>query len=249
MSITSISIQAAHCTFPGRVAVALVLCVSRLAGSCPARRFDKLAIRCGPWVVACAHWSMRFWAATGLVLLSLAGCGSSTEGDNAVQPDVVADTLTTSEASPPSSEPVTASMSYDAVDDAIPMVEFEGDLTDVPAPYFGSQSSSGGAAEPVDGFAPASEDQEFCWAIETINSRPQPRDEFQEIVVANGYFSAIQPFAGPVVMSELDVLIGFTNTIVEQGSFTEADEVDGGAIATAFQSINTFVDERCLGIS
>ncbi len=192
---------------------------------------------------------MAFWVARGLVLLFLAGCGSSTGGDNAVQTDVVADTVTTVEESPPSSELVAPSMSYDAVDDAIPMVEFEGDRTDVPAPYFGSQNASGGAAEPVDEFAPAIEDQEFCWAVAAINSRPQPRDEFQEVVVADGYFSSIRPFAVPAVRSELDVLIGFTEVIVLQGSFTEADEVDRGEIATAFQSISTFVDERCLGIS
>ena len=91
----------------------------------------------------------------------------------------------------------------------------------------------------MDEFAPTIEDQEFCWAVAAINSRPPPRDEFQEVVVADGYFSAIRPFAMPAVRSELDVLIGFTEPIVLQGSFTEADEVDSGEIATAFQSINT----------
>lgn len=179
----------------------------------------------------------------------VAGCGSAADGDTAVQPAVTAADTVSIQTAPPASSPVVEVTGYGAVDDAIAVIRFDGDRVDEPAPYFGSQNASGGPAAPVDGFVPASEDQEFCWAVEAINSRPQPRDEFQEIVVADGYFSAIRPFAVEAVVSELEVLIGFTNTIVSQGSFTETDEVDSGAIAVAFESINTFVDEHCLGIA
>ncbi len=194
---------------------------------------------------------MRFWGVGGLMLVCLVGCGSSPDGSNtAVQSVVTAvDTSTTSTGPPPSSEPVAVPMSYDVVNDAIPVIQFDSEPTDVPAPYFGSQNASGGAAEALDGFVPTSDDQEFCWAVEAINSRPQPRDDFHQVVVADGYFSAIRPFAIAAVAGELDVLIGFTSTIVLQGSYTEADEVDNGPIATAIESINAIVDERCLGIA
>jgi hypothetical protein len=184
----------------------------------------------------------------GLMLVCVTGCGSTSDGATVVRPaETAADTTTTVTAPTTSSPPPAAPTGYDAVNDAIPAARFDGESVDVSAPYFGSQDVSGGAASPVDGFVPSSDDQEFCWAIEVINARPQPRDEFQEIVVADEYFSAIRPFAVAAVASELDVLIGYTNTIVSHGSFTESDEVDSGASA-AVEAINAFVDERCLGL-
>lgn len=194
-------------------------------------------------------WRMRCRAVGGLMLVCVAGCGSTSDGATVVRSaETAADTTTTMTAPTTSSSPAAAPTGYDAVNDAIPAVRFDGDSADVPAPYFGSQDVSGAAASPVEGFVPSSDDQEFCWAIEAINARPQPRDEFQEVVVADGYFSAIRPFAVAAVASELDVLIGYTNTIVSQRSFTESDEVESGSVAAAVESINAFVDERCLGL-
>ncbi len=136
------------------------------------------------------------------------------------------------------------------IDAEIPFVAIQGEELDEPAPYFGSQNPSGSAAEPAAGFTPAADDEQFCWAVSVINSRPQPRDEFEEVVVADQYFAAIQRFVPPVLAEELSLLIEFTTSIVKAGSFTEADEVpDGDAVATARRAISNFVDRQCLGLS
>ncbi|CAB4549194.1 unannotated protein [freshwater metagenome] len=43
------------------------------------------------------------------------------------------------------------------------------------------------------------------------------------------------------------MLIEFTDRIAEAGSFTEFDEVEGGAVADAAATLNALVDSRCLG--
>lgn len=139
---------------------------------------------------------------------------------------------------------------YGDVDALIAVAEFDGERAEAPAPYFGSQNGGGGPAKPLDGFVPAAEDQVFCWAVKVINSRPQPRNEFQEVVMADHYFAAIQPFAVAAVAAELDALVDFTHSVVARGSFTEEDEVEPGApVADAYQTVNTFVDQHCLGLA
>lgn len=84
--------------------------------------------------------------------------------------------------------------------------------------------------------------------MSVINKRPQPRDEFEEVVVASQYFGAIEPYVVPELSDELTVLIEFTASVVESGSFTEANEGDDNSdVALALETINEFVDRECLG--
>lgn len=168
------------------------------------------------------------------------GVSCTTSAGEGFQPDSV---------SAAQSNPTGLPRSFGDVDALIPVAEFDGEETDVATPYFGSQNAAGGTAQPSDGFVPATQDQVFCWAVAVINSRPQPRDEYQEIVVANQYFVAIQPFAVAAVATELDALVDFTDTLIAQGSFTEGDEAEpGDAAADALHAVSTFVDQRCHGL-
>ena len=136
----------------------------------------------------------------------------------------------------------------DQIDSAILVVALDGAAVDQPAPYFGAQNASGGASEPEEGFEPEASYQDFCWAVSVINTRPQPRDEFEEVVVASQYFGAIEPYVVPELSDDLAVLIDFTVFVVEDGSFTEANEAgDDSDVALALETINEFVDRECLG--
>ncbi len=169
------------------------------------------------------------------------GVSCTTSSGEGFQPDSV---------STAQSNPTGLPRNFDDVDALIPVVEFDGAQIDVGAPYFGSQNAAGGPAQPSEDFVPAVDDQVFCWAVAVINSRPQPRDEYQEIVVANQYFVAIQPFAVAEVATELDALVDFTDTLVAQGSFTDGDEAEpGDAAADALHVVSTFVDQRCHGLA
>ncbi|MFN8022111.1 MAG: hypothetical protein U0Q03_11340 [Acidimicrobiales bacterium] len=135
------------------------------------------------------------------------------------------------------------------MDTVIPIVVLRTGPAESAGAYFGRSDPSGGTAGPASGFVPAAEDQLFCWAVEVINSRPQRIDEFEEVVVAGEYFRAIEPFASADALPHLRVLIDFTTSIADQGSFTEADEVgDGDPVGNAFAAMNTLVDGRCLGL-
>lgn len=197
--------------------------------------------------------------------LLIAGCGSPQVDDpsdagGGTDPNAAP----TTEPAPASTEPVptvrsTASSpetgtagptSPAEVEALIPIVEVRTGPRESPAPYFGQQDQSGGAAAAADGFSPATGDEQFCWAVEVINRRPQPIDELEEVVVAGEYFRAIDRFAPPDAIPHLRALIEFTTTIAAQGSFTEADEFDGDhPVAAAFASMNTLVDQRCLGLA
>ena len=142
----------------------------------------------------------------------------------------------------------TISQSLDEIDSEILAVTFDGEAVDQPAPYFGAQDTSGTASQPEAGFAPDALYQEFCWAVSVINSRPQPRDEFEEVLVASAYFGAIEQYVVPDLRDELALLIEFTASIVADGSFTEEDEGNSDA-ALAVETINQFVDQECLGRS
>lgn len=135
------------------------------------------------------------------------------------------------------------------MDALIPVVDVRTGPAQTPAPYFGAQDPSGGAAAPAAGFSPESVDQRFCWEIDVINARPLPIDELEEVVVAGEYFAAIRPFAPADAAPHLDVLIEWTATIVARGSFSEVDEVDAGPVASALAALNALVDDRCLGRS
>lgn len=138
--------------------------------------------------------------------------------------------------------------SLDEIDSEIAVAIFDGESVDQPAPYFGAQDASGAPSQPTAGFEPEPANQEFCWAVSVINHRPQPRDDFEEIVVAHHYFDAIEPYVVAELQDEFSVLMEFTASIVKNGSFTEADEVDDDSdVARALETINQFVDRECLG--
>lgn len=132
---------------------------------------------------------------------------------------------------------------------AIPVVDLRTGPAESAGTYFGRSDPSGGAADRAPGFVPAAEDQLFCWAVEVINGRPQPIDEFEEVAVASEYFRAVEPFAVADAVPHLRILIDFTSEIADQGSFPEADEVgDGDPVGIAFAAMNALVDDRCLGL-
>lgn len=173
------------------------------------------------------------------LLGALAGCGSTADQPSGTAAD---------------GPPVTASLPSTSTADAaptdleIPVVPITGDERDMPIPYFGSQAADGGVAAPVSGFAVAVEDMPFCDALDVINGRPQPRDDYEEMVVAQQYFSAI----APVVPAELDadfaVVLEFVAQVVDSGSFVEgAEPQDGDALLGSIDTITAFVDQRCLG--
>ena len=189
---------------------------------------------------------------TIVACLLIAGCGSPQADDPSdAASGTDPNTVPTTAPAPASTETGTANpTSLAEVEALIPVVEVRTGPRESPAPYFGQQDPSGGAAAAADGFSPATGDEQFCWAVEVINRRPQPIDEFEEVVVAGEYFRAIELFAPPDAIPHLRALIEFTTTIAEQGSFTEADEVDGDhPVAAAFASMNSLVDQRCLGLA
>ena len=152
-------------------------------------------------------------------------------------------------AAPASASDVDAPSSLAEMEVVILVVEVRTGPSESAGAYFGRSDPSGGAVPGAPGFSPAVGDQLFCWAVEVINGRPQPIDDFEEVVVAGEYFRAIEPFAIAEAEPHLGVLIDFTTSIAAQGSFTEADEVDEGhPAATAFAAMNALVDQRCLGL-
>jgi hypothetical protein len=174
-------------------------------------------------------------------LVATADSEAPSSGITIPESSSVAEASTTGIADP---APATTS----AIEDDIALVQFDGEQSDTPAPYFGSQNAAGGAAAPVANFTPSSADQDFCSAVSVINSRPQPRDEFMEVVVADQYFAAIERYVPIELRDEFDVVLEFTRSVVEAGSFDE-ELSNNGAISTAVGTINQFVDKRCLGLS
>jgi len=123
----------------------------------------------------------------------------------------------------------------------IPVVAFEGPVRDNPVPYFGTQTPSGGA--PPD-FVVAEPDAVFCDALATINTRPQPIDDYEEVVVGKQYFEAI---AFPSELADaLTAVLEWVGSVVADGQFTESN-VSPDGLGAAFRDINEFVDAHCLG--
>jgi len=206
--------------------------------------------------------SMRpAFLALGLGLL-LIGCGESeSQGAPTASPAVTTKTAATTADEQPVESGVTPSVSTEnsprptstqddeATTDEIPQVAIQGQVRDDPAPYFGSQSASGGVAEPAPGFTPAAVDSEFCAAVSVINSSPQPTDDFEEVVVAAQYFEAIEQHVPAELAAPFALVLEFARNIVDAGSFEDADEpTNGDAMSEAIASLNNFVDTQCLGV-
>lgn len=200
-------------------------------------------------------------SAVGLLLL---GCGQSegrdapTSASSSVDVDSDATDVATSRASttvtPTSSTQGAAPASSQPGDvtilEEIPNIPIDGPVRDESVPYFGRQSPSGGTTEPAAGFVPAPVDVEFCSAVAVINSRPQPSDDYDEVVVAARYFDAIEQYVPAELAAPFAVVLQIANDIADAGSFAEADEPsDRGAFPDAIETLNEFVDTRCLGIA
>jgi glycerophosphoryl diester phosphodiesterase len=138
--------------------------------------------------------------------------------------------------------------SLEEMDALIPVIEVSREAQRA-IPFLGTADAEGNLPAATEGFVPAADDRLFCWAVEVVNSRPYPVDEYEEVVVGGRYFAAIERFAPADVADDLDVLIAFTDRITEQGSFGEPDEVEGGRVADAIATTNAVVDTRCLGRS
>ena len=200
--------------------------------------------------------------ALGLGFLLL-GCGDSeSQGAPTASPAVTANTAATTADEQPvdrgvtlavpteNSPPPTSTQGDEATNDEIPQIAIQGRVSDDPAPYFGSQSASGGVTEPAPGFTPAAADSDFCTDVSVINSRPQPTDDFEEVVVAARYFEAIEESVPVDLAAPFAVVLEFARNIADAGSFEDADEpTNGDATSEAMAALNDFVDTRCLGFS
>lgn len=124
----------------------------------------------------------------------------------------------------------------------IPIIDFDGDPRDEPTPYFGDDLSrgSGGGID--------AESTPFCFAVHVINNRPQPSgDDTAELRVGKAYFEAIASVIPRELADEFLVIFDWINTVLEAGSFEDAEEPEpGDDITTAVDTIDTYVDERCL---
>jgi glycerophosphoryl diester phosphodiesterase len=142
--------------------------------------------------------------------------------------------------------PTALPASLEEMDALIPVVEVSR-VAQRAAPILGTGAPSDAPVVAAPGFVPAPDARRFCWAVEVVNSRPYPVDELEEVVVAGRYFTAVEPWAPADAAEALRVLIEFTDRIAEQGSFTETDEVEAGAVADAAAALNALVDTHCLG--
>lgn len=130
----------------------------------------------------------------------------------------------------------------------VPVVEITSRRRAEPVPLFGSQSTSGGVSEPDPGFSVDAPDAAFCTALDIVHSRPQPSDDFEELVVADQYLAAIAPTVPDEIAPEFEIVRMWASAIVNSGSFADSDEPENGdAFIGAIESVNGFVDTRCLG--
>ncbi|RLE23986.1 MAG: hypothetical protein DRJ50_05340 [Actinobacteria bacterium] len=129
----------------------------------------------------------------------------------------------------------------------IPVVSFEGPVKDDPAPYFGTQTPEGGVFQVAPDFVVSAADAMFCDALATINTRPQPTDDYEEVVVGQQYFVAIAPTFPAELTDDLAVVIGWVDMIIADGQFNESN-VSPDNLGTAISKINEFVDAHCLGL-
>lgn len=150
-------------------------------------------------------------------------------------------------------DPATATEPPDGVaavlaDVDLPTVEVAGEVRDTPVPYFGSRRDDGSPVVAADGFEPAPADAPFCAALAEINTRPQPSDDYEEVVVAREYFVAIEPLVPAEIGEPFDVVLTWVGKVADAGSFEAVDErLDGDSLLDAIREIDGFVDDHCLG--
>ncbi len=165
------------------------------------------------------------------VIVPLAAC-SSTPGGRAPGAVSSAPTASSTGSTFPSDE-----MAETEID--IPVVSFEGPVRDSPVPYFGTQTPSGGIAQAAPDFVVAE-------ALATINTRPQPIDDYEEVVVGQQYFVVVAPAFPSELADDLAVVLEWVDAIVTDGQFNESN-VSPDNLGIAISNINEFVDTNCLG--
>lgn len=128
----------------------------------------------------------------------------------------------------------------------VPDVDFEGPARDTPLPLFGSSDVD---ELPTD-FQRSAEHVVFCGALDDIATRPQPVDDYEQIVVADQYLAAIAPVSPEVILVDLERLQSWTAAIVAEGEFTDELEVEfiESEIGEGAARIDDFVDTNCNGL-
>lgn len=131
----------------------------------------------------------------------------------------------------------------------IPEVPIIGEIRDDPRPYFGESNDDGGPAAPTPGFVRDELDADFCNGIDVINRRPQPLDDFEEIVVGQQYLEAIAPLVPADLSPSYAILLAWLDVLVDNGSIDGIDPPEPGSeIDEALVAIDGVVNERCLGL-
>lgn len=86
-----------------------------------------------------------------------------------------------------------------------------------------------------------------CHVLHSSRHRPQPSDDFEEVVVAGQYVAAIAPTVSNEISAEFEVVQTWVDFNVAAGSFDSIDEPeDGDPVGGAIKTINEFIDTRCL---
>lgn len=131
----------------------------------------------------------------------------------------------------------------------IPMVPISGEIRGTNTPYFGETGDDGAPADPQPGFVRNPADAGFCDAVDIINHRPQPREDFEEIVVGQQYLTAIESLVPAEISAPYTVLLDWVRVLVENGSFDGIEEPeDDSDLDAAIDDVDSFVNSRCLGL-
>lgn len=156
----------------------------------------------------------------------------------------------------PSTDPVSAPLDpVDPADDpelpngvVIPVVPFDSPPRETQQPVFGQRSDDSTPAPAAPGFAPAAADAGFCTGLDIIESRPQPTDDFEELIVIEAYLVAIEPLVPAEISEQYTTLMAWLTAVVDNGSFDGmTDPSADPELAAALDTINDFVDTNCLG--
>lgn len=171
---------------------------------------------------------------------------SSPSDSSPVETSVPAETTSTTMAAVPVTEPDEGSPPQHNIE--FPTVTITGDVRDTPVPYFGNQNEIDGAEDGSSEFVVAEPDVPFCAALATMNTLPQPRDDFEELLVGQQYFIAIEPAMPAELTDSFTVILEWVEAAVEAGQFPEDEPDVGDPLIVAVEMINAFVDTRCLGL-
>lgn len=131
----------------------------------------------------------------------------------------------------------------------IPVVPITGEIRETNTPFFGETGDDDRPADPQPGFVRDPLDVGFCDAVDIINNRPQPREDFEEIVVGQQYLIAIESLVPAEISMPFTVLLDWVALLVDNGSFDGINEPeDDSDLDAAIDDVDSFVNSRCLGL-